>query len=395
MPNALMNTYARQDIEFERGEGCWLWDTHGRRYLDALSGIGVCGLGHAHPRVAAAIQEQAGQLLHTSNLYRIPEQEKLGARLVEVSGMDSVFFGNSGAEANEAAIKISRIYGNRKDFEGSQVVVASGSFHGRTMATLSATGNPKVHVGFAPLVAGFIQVPFGDVSAIEALAAEENQISAVLLEPIQGEGGVVVPDEGYLAAVRRICDLQDWLLMFDEVQTGLCRTGAWFAHQHAGITPDVMTLAKALGNGVPIGACLVAGKAVELLQPGSHGSTFGGNPLVCRVARTVLEVMAEQDLPGAAERMGKRLRECLEEELRGLNCVCEVRGKGLMIGIELDRPCGELVGLAAAQGLLINVAADTVIRLLPPLVIQDDEVVQLATLLAGVVKKWNAGAGAD
>ena len=395
MTDALMNTYARMDIEFERGEGSWLWDTHGKRYLDALSGIAVCSLGHAHPRVTKAIQEQAGQLLHTSNLYRIPDQEKLGAQLIKLAAMDSVFFGNSGAEANEAAIKMSRLYGNKKGFDNSQVVVATGSFHGRTMATLSATGNPKVQAGFAPLVAGFVQVPFGDISAIAALAATHNQISAVFLEPIQGEGGVVVPDEDYLAQVRAICDEQDWLLMLDEVQTGLGRTGAWFAHQHAGIIPDVMTLAKALGNGVPIGACLVAGKATGLLQPGSHGSTFGGNPLVCRAARAVLEVMTEEDLPGAAARLGTRLSERLKHELHGLNCLLDIRGKGLMVGIELNRPCAELVALAAAQGLLINVTADRVIRLLPPLVMSEQEVDQVATQLAAIVKSWNAGAGAE
>jgi len=387
-----MPTYARLPVRFSHGEGPWLFDDQGERYLDALSGISVCGLGHAHPAVTKAIAEQAGRLVHTSNLYRVANQERLAEILVELTGMDSVFFGNSGAEANEAAIKIARATGNSRGIEVPKIAVADGSFHGRTLATLSATGNPKVHAGFAPLVQGFVRFPYDDVDALEAIAASDADVVAVLVEPILGEGGVVVPRDDYLVALRELCDRHDCLLMLDEIQTGMGRTGRWFAYQHADVLPDVVTLAKALGNGVPIGACLARGAAAQALKAGSHGSTFGGNPLACAAALAVLDTMGEQGLVERARQTGERLRAQLETALRGLNCVVEVRGKGLMIGIELDRACGELVARALDKRLLINVTADRVVRLLPPLIIDDSEVERIVTTLRDVISEWNAGA---
>ncbi|NIM28710.1 MAG: acetylornithine/succinylornithine family transaminase [Gammaproteobacteria bacterium] len=392
MTTPIMSTYARLPVRFSHGEGVWLVDEAGERYLDALSGISVCGLGHAHPAVARAVGEQAGRLIHTSNLYGIANQERLAEILVELSGMDSVFFANSGAEANEAAIKIARAYGHSRGVDVPRIAVFDGSFHGRTLATLSATGNPKVHAGFEPLVQGYVRVPYDDVEALEAIAADEPDLVAVLVEPVLGEGGVMIPAHDYLSRLRALCDARHWLLMLDEVQTGMGRTGRWFAHQHAGIVPDVMTLAKALGNGVPIGACLARGVAAEALKPGSHGSTFGGNPLACSAALAVLETMQREDLVGRAREQGERLQRRLVEALGGLNCVREVRGKGLMIGIELDRACAELVGRALGRHLLINVTADKVIRLLPPLIIGDDEIDTIAETLRELVSDWNAGA---
>ena len=386
-----MPTYARLPVRFSHGDGPWLFDDQGERYLDALSGISVCGLGHAHPAVTKAIAEQAGRLVHTSNLYRIANQERLAEMLVELTGMDSVFFGNSGAEANEAAIKIARVTGHSRGIDGPKIAVADGSFHGRTLATLSATGNPKVHAGFTPLVQGFVRFPYDDIDALEEIAGSDSDVVAVLVEPILGEGGVVVPREDYLAGLRAICDRHDWLLMLDEIQTGMGRTGRWFAYQHTDVVPDVVTLAKALGNGVPIGACLARGEAAEALKPGSHGSTFGGNPLACAAALAVLGTMQEQGLVERARHKGERLRGQLETALRGLNCVCEVRGKGLMVGIELDRACTELVGRAIDKGLLINVAADRVIRLLPPLIIDDAEIDTIVNTLRDLISEWNAG----
>jgi acetylornithine aminotransferase len=387
--DALMTTYKRMDVTFVRGDGAWLWDSTGRRYLDALSGIAVCGLGHAHPQIAAALCEQAQQLWHTSNLYRIAHQEELGRRLVLRSGLERVFFGNSGAEANEAAIKVARLYGRRRGLELPHVIVMEGSFHGRTMATLSATGNAKVQAGFEPLVQGFLRVPYGDLSAVETLFASRRDIVAVLVEPVQGEGGIVVPSAGYLRGLRELCTRHDALLMLDEIQSGMCRTGTWFAFQHEGIVPDVMTLAKSLGNGFPIGACLAAGAAAEVLQPGTHGSTFGGNPLATRVGLAVMDALEAGGQPARAAELGTRMLAGLRTRLSGVGDI-SVRGLGLMIGIELDRPCGELVGQALAAGLLINVTADRVVRLLPPLVISDGEADEIMDKVSDLVRRFVA-----
>jgi acetylornithine/N-succinyldiaminopimelate aminotransferase len=392
MTTPIMPTYARLPVHFSHGDGAWLFDDGGERYLDALSGIAVCGLGHAHPAVTKAIAEQAGRLVHTSNLYGVANQERLAEMLVELTGMDSVFFGNSGAEANEAAIKIARATGHARGIDMPRIAVADGSFHGRTLATLSATGNPKVHAGFAPLVQGFVRFPYDDVDALEEIAGGDSHVVAVLVEPVLGEGGVVVPRDDYLAGVRALCDRHEWLLMLDEIQTGMGRTGRWFAYQHTPVLPDVVTLAKALGNGVPIGACLARGQAAEALKPGSHGSTFGGNPLACAAALAVLETMRDEELVDRAREKGERLRGQLEQALRGLNCVREVRGHGLMIGIELDRACTELVARALDKRLLINVTIDRVIRLLPPLVIDDEQIDIIVNTLRDLISEWNAGA---
>ncbi|MET0217699.1 MAG: acetylornithine transaminase [Burkholderiales bacterium] len=369
----LMNTYARLPVAFERGQGVWLWDESGKRYLDALAGIAVCSLGHAHPRLVKALADQAATLIHTSNVYRVRRQEQLGEKLCTVSGMDEVFFCNSGAEANEAAIKLARMVGHRKEIEVPTIIVMEHSFHGRTMATLTATGSRKVQAGFEPLLTGFARVPYGDVASVEQVGAHNKSVAAVLVEPIQGEGGVRVPDADYLPKLRAICDANGWLLMLDEVQTGVGRTGAWFAFQHTGIRPDVMTLAKGLGSGVPIGACLVAGPAAGVFKPGSHGSTFGGNPLACTAGLTTLETIEAEGLMANAIAIGKFLRAGIASGLAGVDGVKDVRGQGLMIGVELDRPCGELVKAALARGLLINVTADNVVRLLPPLVMSKAE----------------------
>ncbi len=391
MADSLMATYNRLPVTFARGEGAWLWDTDGNRYLDAVSGVAVCGLGHAHPDVAEAICRQSRELLHTSNLYRIAAQERLGDRLTAVAGMDRVFFANSGAEANEAAIKIARLYGHRKGVEVPTILVAENSFHGRTLATLTATGNRKVQAGFEPLVRGFVRVPYGDVESIQRAAETTRELVAVLLEPLQGEGGVNLAPEGYLATVRALCDQHGWLMMLDEIQTGMGRTGRMFAHQHAGIVPDVMTLAKSLGNGVPIGACLARGAAAEVLGPGTHGSTFGGNPLACAAAESVLEVLSSQGLPARAAKLGADILAGLREALRDVSGVIAVRGLGLMIGVELERDCGELVGRALEQGLLVNVTAGRVIRLLPPLVLSDDQADTLVAQVSALVQAFLAG----
>jgi acetylornithine aminotransferase len=368
-----MSTYARLPVEFERGEGIWLWDTEGRQYLDALSGIAVCGLGHAHPDVTRAIAEQAGRLVHTSNLYGIPHQAKLADRLCSLSGMERVFFCNSGAEANEAAIKIARLYGHSRDIDNPAIVVMENSFHGRTMATLTATGNRKVQAGFEPLVQGFVRVPYNDLDAIRKVAQNSSDVVAVLVEPVQGEGGINVPADNYLNGLRQLCDRQNWLLMLDEIQTGMGRTGAWFAYQQAGILPDVVGLAKALGNGVPIGACMARGAAAQMLTPGSHGTTFGGNPLATRAALAVLDTMESGDVVTQAGQRGQQLLEGFRNQLADQPGVQSVRGRGLMIGIELDRPCRELVDRAIGRGLLINVTAGRVVRLLPPLITTENQ----------------------
>ena len=363
----VMNTYARLPVAFERGEGAWLWDTQGKRYLDALAGIAVCGVGHCHPKLTAALRDQIGKLVHTSNLYGITLQEQLADRLAALSGMESVFFCNSGCEANEAAIKLARYYGHKKAIESPAIVVMDKAFHGRTLATLSATGSRKVQAGFEPLVAGFIRVPFDDLEAVRRVAETNRSVVAVLVELVQGEGGIILRHDDYLHGLRKICDDHGWLLMLDEVQSGIGRTGRWFAFQHSGVRPDVMTLAKGLGNGVPIGACLAAGPAGELFGPGSHGSTFGGNPLACTAALTTLRIIEDEGLMRNAVEIGDLIRSQLGARLSGQAGVREIRGQGLMIGVELAQPCGELVQQALDRGLLINVTADTVVRLLPPL----------------------------
>lgn len=382
----LFNTYARLPVEFDRGEGVWLWDTAGRRYLDGVAGIAVCGLGHAHPAVAEALGDQASRLVHTSNLYQIPLQEKAGELLTARAGMERVFFCNSGAEANEALIKLARLHGHQRGIKAPVIVVMDNSFHGRTLATLSATGNRRVQAGFEPLVSGFLRVPYDDLPALQSLARGDNDVVAVLVEPIQGEGGVNVPAEGYLQGVRQVCDDAGWLLLMDEVQTGMGRTGHWFAHQHEGAVPDAMSLAKALGNGFPVGACVAQGMAASLMGPGSHGTTFGGSPLASRVVSAVLETMDRFHLVERAGVLGGRLREGLSTGLEGLSGVVQIRGRGLMVGIELDRPCGELVARGLEEGLLINVTAQRVIRLLPPLVMSDAEADRLAEGVVGLVR---------
>ena len=388
MPDYLMQTYGRQPVAFVRGSGAWLFDESGDSYLDALAGVAVNGLGHGHPRLAQALCEQAGKLIHTSNIYRILEQEQLAERLCRLSGLERAFFCNSGAEANEAAIKIARLHGHNRGIENPAIVVMEKSFHGRTMATLSATGNRKVQAGFEPLVTGFVRVPFGDADAVDKLAEHHKNIVAVLVEPYQGEGGVNIPEADYLSKLRNICDRNGWLMMLDEVQTGVGRTGKWFAFQHSAILPDVMTLAKGLGSGVPVGCCLARGVAATTFVPGKHGSTFGGNPLACTAALTTLNVMADDGLLAHADQLGRFIRDDLAQRLAGVSGVREIRGQGLMIGIELDRPCAELVKQALAQKLLINVTNDTVVRLLPPLVLKQDDAALLTEKLAGLIRAF-------
>jgi len=388
MSSALMSNYQPLSIEFVKGSGVWLMDAQGERYLDALSGIAVCGLGHAHPAVQVAIANQAANLIHTSNLYRIPLQEKLAEKLVQHSGMEKVFFGNSGAEANEAAIKLARLYASNKKISDPVIVVMDKSFHGRTMATLSATGNAKVHKGFDPLVEGFKHIPYNDIDALNALTNENLNIVAVMVEPILGEGGVVIPDAGYLKAIRSFCDKHDCLMMVDEIQTGMCRTGKWFAFQHEDVLPDVLTIAKALGNGVPIGACLARGEAGELFQPGSHGSTFGGNPLASRAALAVIDVLEGEQLAQRAEVLGNRLLNGFKQALKDVQGIKEIRGNGLMLGIELEQDAPDLVALALKEKILINVTAGNVIRLLPPLVMTDSEADQIVAILSILLKAY-------
>jgi len=386
----LMNNYARQAVAFSHGQGCRLFDAQGNSYLDALAGIAVNTLGHDHPRLTAALTAQLHRLIHTSNLYRVPEQETLADRLAQFSGMDEAFFCNSGCEANEAAIKLARLYGHQKGIDAPAIIVMEQAFHGRTLATLSATGNRKVQAGFEPLVSGFVRVPFPDLAAIEQVAANNRNAVAVLFEPVQGEGGIHVAPAEFLQGLRRVCDAQGWLLMVDEVQCGVGRTGKWFAHQHAGIRPDVMALAKGLGSGVPIGACLAAGPAAGVFKPGNHGSTFGGNPLACVAALTTLAVIEEDGLLARASALGARIRVALQAGLAGLPGVVAIRGSGLMIGVELDRPCAALVAAGLAAGILINVTAERVIRLLPPLVMTDAEADELVAQLVPLVRDFLA-----
>lgn len=383
--NNLMETYKRLPVAFTRGDGVYLEDAEGNRYFDGLTGIGVCGLGHAHPAVTRAISEQAATLSHTSNLYEMPIQERLAERLCELSGMEKVFFGNSGAEANEAAIKIARLHGHRQDIDKPSIVVMEGSFHGRTMATLTATGNRKVQAGFEPLLSGFVRAPFGDIEAVAQIGINNPDVTAVLVEPVLGEGGIVIPDDGYLEGIRRICDQHNWLMMLDEVQTGNGRTGSFFAYQQTAIVPDVVATAKGLGNGMPIGACLARGQAADILQPGNHGSTFGGNLLACAAAHAVLDTLIDEGLCDRASALGERILSGLGEALAGNNAVTDIRGKGLMIAVELAAPCGELVASALACGLLLNVTRDNVVRLLPPLTMTDAEADELVATVAKVV----------
>lgn len=373
MTDHIMPTYASLPIRFTKGAGSWLWDEQGNKYLDALAGIAVCSLGHAHPEVAEAISKQAHTLMHTSNIYRIENQEKLADKLCELTGMDNVFFSNSGAEANEAAIKIARKYAHSKKIDAPIIVSMNGSFHGRTLATLTATGNPKVKEGFGPLPSGFMHIPYNDIGALEQLAQSHSNIVAVLVEPIQGEGGVNIPDADYLNKIHALCQQHDWLLMLDEIQTGIARTGRFLASQHNGIKADVVTLAKALGNGVPIGACLTSGKATHLLQAGAHGSTYGGNPLSCAAALAVINVIERENLCAQAEKLGSYMLKQFTKALEGNTHVIDIRNKGLMIGIELDEAHPELVAQALDKKLLINVAAGNVVRLLPPLTITETE----------------------
>ena len=390
MSDHLMNTYSRQPVTFVKGDGVWLYDDKGDKYLDALAGVAVNGLGHAHPKLVKAISEQAGKLIHVSNIYNIAEQEALADKLCEISGMDKVFFCNSGCEANEASIKLARLYGHNKGIVNPEIIVMDKSFHGRTMATLSATGNRKVQAGFEPLVSGFVRVPYDDIEAVKQVASRNSNVVAVLVEPVQGEGGINIPKDasGYLETLRAICDAHGWLLMLDEVQTGIARTGTWFAFQHTTIKPDVMSLAKGLGSGVPIGACVASGKAAEVFTYGKHGSTFGGNPLATAAGLATLNIIEEDGLRENAEKIGNLIREGFNAEFKDTKGVVVVRNAGMMIGIELDRPCGDLVNIALSEKLLINVTADKVVRLLPPLVMSESEANELVKRLSAIIKAF-------
>jgi acetylornithine aminotransferase len=388
MTSHIMPTYQRLPVTFSHGQGAWLWDDNNNRYLDALSGVAVCNLGHAHPAVHSAICQQSAKLLHTSNIYGIAVQEQLANQLTERSGMDNVFFSNSGAEANEAAIKLARKYGHERGIDKPAIIVMEKSFHGRTLATLSATGNTKIQQGFAPLVEGFVRVPYNDIAAIQQAISDNNNIVAVLVEPIQGEGGVNIPAADYLNQISALCDEHALLMMLDEIQTGIGRTGKFLAFQHNSIIPDVCTLAKALGNGVPIGACLARGVAATILTAGNHGSTFGGNPLACSAALAVLATLDAENLIALASSKGQQIADGLKTQLQANSHVVEIRYKGLMIGIELDQPCAELVKLALQQQLLINVTNEKTIRLLPPLIIDAEQIQQLVNTLVALIQEY-------
>jgi acetylornithine aminotransferase len=384
----LMNTYSRLPVTFVKGEGVWLWDNQGKKYLDALAGIAVCSIGHCHPKLVKAISEQAKTLIHTSNLYHIDKQEKLAKKLAMLSGLNKSFFCNSGAEANEAAIKLARLYGHNKGIDLPTVIVMEHSFHGRTMATLTATGNRKVQAGFEPLLTGFARVPFNDLEAVTQVSVHNKNVVAILVEPYQGEGGINIPQAEYLEGLRQICDKNGWLLMLDEVQSGIGRSGKWFAFQNSGIVPDVITLAKGLGSGVPIGACIAGNIAGEIFKPGNHASTFGGNPLACTAAITTLDVIEEEGLMCNALEQGDFMRKNFQEQLGDLDHVTQIRGQGLMIGIELTKPCGELVKTALKQGLLLNVTSDKVVRLLPSLAIKQNETEQIVNMVSTLIKEF-------
>lgn len=382
---SLMAAYGRLPVTMTKGEGARVWDDTGREYLDGLSGIAVTALGHADPVISKAIAEQASSLLHVSNFYHIPQQEALGEALCRIANMDKAFFCNSGAEANEACIKIARLHGHAKKIGTPTIVVMDTAFHGRTLATIAATGNTKIQAGFGPVTPGFHVVPFNDAQAIEELATLRQDIVAVLLEPVQGEGGINIPDENYIARVRQICTNNDWLMMCDEVQSGMGRTGKWFAHQHAGITPDVISVAKSLGNGMPIGACLAKGAAAELIQPGMHGTTYGGNPIACTAALTVVNEMERRDLVKRAEELGEKMLEDLNNSLHNQPGVKDIRGMGMMMGIELDEPCTELIGKALSAGILLNVTAGNVVRLLPPYILSDEQADDLVRRVSDLI----------
>ena len=384
----VMNTYARLPVAFSHGNGSWVTDTEGKTYLDALSGIAVSTLGHNHPVLVAAIAAQAGRLLHTSNLYRMPQQEQLADKLTALSGMDEVFFCNSGCEANEAAIKLARMFGHKQGVDNPSIIVMEKAFHGRTMATLSATGNRKTQAGFEPLVSGFVRVPYNDLSAIRAVAEHNKSVVAVMLEIVQGEGGIHLADKGFQRGLRQLCDENGWLLICDEVQCGMGRTGTWFGYQHSGICPDVVTLAKGLAGGVPVGACITAGKATGLFKPGNHGSTFGGNQLATTAALTVIDVIERDQLIANAESVGRLIREGLAQALSGEKGVVDIRGQGLMIGVELDRPCGVLVTQGIEAGVLINVTDEKVVRLLPALNFTADEGRELVSRLSLLIRDF-------
>ena len=383
-----MGNYNPLSVEFDKGIGSWLIDMHGERYLDALSGIAVCGLGHSHPSISKVIAEQSANLIHTSNIYRIPLQEKLAEKLVGHSGMDNVFFCNSGAEANEAAIKLARLHAHKQKITNPVILVMHNSFHGRTMATISATGSSKAHQGFEPLLSGFRHIAFNDIEALESSVNTIENIVAIMVEPIQGEGGIVIPNKNYLKTIRSICDKNNLLMIVDEVQTGMCRTGKWFAFQHEKILPDIMTIAKALGNGVPIGACLARGKSAKFFQAGSHGSTFGGNPLASSVALEVINVLETKKIDKHAAELGSYFLENFRKSLEGVQGIIDIRGKGLMMAIELEKNCPDLVEKALNNKLLINVTSGNVIRLLPPLIMTKLEADQVVSILTDTLKKY-------
>ena len=383
-----ITSYSPQNVAFSHGEGHWLWDQSGKKYFDALCGIAVTSLGHNHPRITSVIQEQAAKLLHTSNVFQIPEQQALAEKLLALSGMEQAFFNNSGAEANETAIKIARLYGHQKGIDTPTIIVMEKAFHGRTMATLTASANRKGQAGFEPLLPGFVRAPFNDIEAIQAIAANRNDIVAVMMEPIQGEGGINPPDDGFISELRNICNDKEWLMILDEIQTGVGRTGKLYDYMHHGITPDILTSAKALGNGIPLGACLMSGPACDLLQPGNHGSTFGGNPLACKVGHTVLSIIEEEELAENAHTMGENLRHELISKLCSQPEIKSIRGKGLMIGIELDKPCRDIMPIGIEEGILFNVTAEKVIRLLPPLTINESDVEVICERLAKTIARY-------
>jgi acetylornithine/N-succinyldiaminopimelate aminotransferase len=387
--SSLINTYGQRAATMINGQGAWLWDNNGNKYLDALSGIAVCGLGHSHPEVSKALASQSEKLIHCSNFFGIPNQDTLAEKLCQLSGMKKVFFGNSGAEANEAAIKTARLFGRQKGIKLPSILVMDNAFHGRTLATLSASGGRRVQAGFEPLVTGFIRAPFDNILTLEKIAANNPNICAIFVEPIQGEGGVRVPAENYLLKLREFCNKHHWLMMMDEVQTGNGRTGEYFCYQHSKIIPDVVTTSKGLANGVPIGACLVAGMATELMQPGNHGSTFGGNPLACAAALATIEAIDQQRLLSRASIVGQRIIDNLKKELSSTSHVLDIRGRGCMIGIQLDRPCKTLFPAAMAKGLIINVTADSVIRLLPPFILTDEEADLIVDILAPLIREFD------
>jgi len=386
--DSLMAAYGRLPVTMKQGKGARLWDDKGGEYLDALSGIAVCALGHANPAIRDAITEQADELLHVSNLYRIPQQEALGEELCRLSGMEKAFFCNSGAEANEACIKIARLHGTKKGIATPTIIVMDTAFHGRTMATIAATGNNKIKAGFGPMLEGFHVVPFNNVDAINAVADDRNDVVAIMVEPVQGEGGINIPSDGFLSALRDICDKHDWLLICDEIQSGMGRTGKWFGFQHDAIKPDVVAVAKALGNGMPIGACLARGEAAELIQPGSHGTTFGGNPMACRVGLTVVSEIESNNLVERAAALGQRFIEGFNNGLHNQPGVKDIRGRGLMLGIELEKDCAELVGKALDAGILLNVAAGNVVRLLPPYILSDEEADDMIRRISDLITEY-------